>query len=234
MDVNQINTYKANTSTGSSSKSSGTGSGSAVDMNMFLKLLSTEMSNQDSMNPMDNTQFISQLAQFTSLQEMQNLSNTASSQYSASIAQYGASFVGKTVHVAAYDSSDKYVEDTGIVTNCDYSTGSPSLIVNGKAYTLSSVMEVVNDSNSNSFQYGASLVGKSVTVNTKDSAGAATTVTGIVSGCNYTSGNVTIVINGNSYNLSAIKSVAQPSDTTPVPTGTSTETGLDDTAKAQA
>lgn len=231
MDVNQINNYLATTSAANSSSSSSTSSGSGVDMNTFLKLLSTEMSNQDAMNPMDNTEFISQLAQFTSLQEMQTLSNTVSSQYSASIAQYGASFVGKTVQVAAYDDSGKYVEDTGIVTNCDYSTGSPTLIVNGKAYTLSSVMEVVNDSNSNSFQYGASLVGKSVTVNTKDSAGAATKITGIVTGCNYTSGNVTIVVNGNSYNLSAITSVAQPSDTTPVPTGTSTESGSDDAAK---
>jgi flagellar basal-body rod modification protein FlgD len=42
----------------------------------FLKLLVTQMQYQDPINPMDDTQFVSQMAQFSSLEQMQNM-NTA-------------------------------------------------------------------------------------------------------------------------------------------------------------
>lgn len=210
--TNQINSYSSSYSANSagssgSSGNSGAASNSTVDMNTFLQLLSTEMSHQDVMNPMDNTEFISQLAQFTSLQEMQSLTDTASSQYGASLSQYGASLVGKTVTVAAYDDKGNYVEDSGVVTNCDFSSGTPTIVVNGYAYTLPSVMNVVTDNTSSAFQYGASLVGKTVTVSTKDKDGNAVTDTGTVTGCNFKSGTVSVVVNGKSYALSSVTNV---------------------------
>jgi flagellar hook assembly protein FlgD len=42
----------------------------------FLKLLVTQMANQDPLNPMKNEDFIAQLAQFTSLEQMQNVAKT--------------------------------------------------------------------------------------------------------------------------------------------------------------
>lgn len=219
--VNQVNGYS--TSNSNSQKSKTSGSGTAVNVDTFLQLLATEMSHQDVMSPMDNTQFISQMAQFTSLQEMQNLSQTAATQYNANLTQYGSSLVGKKVNVAAYDSQGNYVEDSGIVTNCDYSSGTPAIIVNGKAYSLSSVMEVINDSNSSSFQYGASLVGKNVTVKTKDEAGKDKEVTGTVSGCNFTAGNVTVVVNGSTYELSAVTKILADSAVA-APSGNSSDT----------
>lgn len=111
------------------------------------------MSNQDVMNPTDNTEYISQLAQFSSLQAMTTLSETSTSQLDAintlsqiSYAQYGASLVGKNVVVASYDSSGNYVEQTGVVTNANFTSGTCTVTVNGEKYSLSSVMEVVSDS----------------------------------------------------------------------------------------
>ena len=40
----------------------------------FLKLLTTQMQAQDPLNPMDNTEFVSQLSQFTSLERLENMS----------------------------------------------------------------------------------------------------------------------------------------------------------------
>ena len=42
----------------------------------FLKLLVTQMQYQDPLNPMDNSQMLSQMAQFSALEQMQNVSST--------------------------------------------------------------------------------------------------------------------------------------------------------------
>ena len=41
----------------------------------FMKLLTTQLTSQDPMNPMKDTEFISQMANFTSLEQMRTLSN---------------------------------------------------------------------------------------------------------------------------------------------------------------
>lgn len=46
-----------------------------IDKNGFLTLLIEQMKNQDPMDPMDSSQYASDLAQFTSLEEMQNQSD---------------------------------------------------------------------------------------------------------------------------------------------------------------
>lgn len=44
-----------------------------LDKNAFLHLLTTQLANQDPLNPMDDREFIAQLAQFSSLEQMNNL-----------------------------------------------------------------------------------------------------------------------------------------------------------------
>jgi flagellar basal-body rod modification protein FlgD len=56
-------------SAGSTSSSSSSG----VDQNQFLKLLVTQLKNQDPMSPTDSTQFMGELAQFTQLQEVMGI-----------------------------------------------------------------------------------------------------------------------------------------------------------------
>ena len=49
----------------------------------FLKLLVSQLQNQDPMNPMDGTQFASQLAQFTSVEQLANINTSLQSSISA-------------------------------------------------------------------------------------------------------------------------------------------------------
>ena len=62
----------------------------------FLKLLIAELSNQDPLNPMSDREFIAQMAQFSSLEQMTNLNKTLESM--AKLDTYSAvNYVGKTV-----------------------------------------------------------------------------------------------------------------------------------------
>lgn len=125
-------------SVNNSTSSSSQASGSALDMNDFLMLLAAQFQNQDVMNPTENTEFIAELAQFSSLQAMNELS-----QYSER--QYASSLVGKTVVVGGYDQTGTYVTKQGVVQSATFSSDGCSIIVNDSAYDLSAVVQVVQN-----------------------------------------------------------------------------------------
>ncbi len=67
----------------------------------FLKLLVTQMRNQDPMNPMDNAQVTSQLAQISTVGGIDKLNNSLSAMSSAMSATQNAALIGRTVVVAS-------------------------------------------------------------------------------------------------------------------------------------
>ena len=71
----------------------------------FLKLLITQLSNQDPTSPMENTEFISQMAQFSSLEQMTNMSTSFSKMASFINSSEAASTLGKTVELNVGDAS---------------------------------------------------------------------------------------------------------------------------------
>ena len=70
------------------------------DQSMFLKLLMAQLGNQDPMSPMEDREFIAQMAQFSSLEQMQTISKQLDSvlvdRHMSSISEF-SNMIGKTV-----------------------------------------------------------------------------------------------------------------------------------------
>jgi flagellar basal-body rod modification protein FlgD len=104
----------------------------------FLKLLVTKMQSQDPMNPQGDTEFISQMAQFTSLENSKSMqadlqSLTASGMLGRSVTIKGASSI-----------NGQQPDVTGIVTSVSMKNGSPTIEVDGDDYDLNQVLEISN------------------------------------------------------------------------------------------
>ena len=89
------------TTSTSSTASSGLGATSAADLsNQFMTLLVTQLRNQDPMNPMDNAQVTSQLAQLSTVDGINKMNDSLTAlaaQFQASQALQGASLIGHQV-----------------------------------------------------------------------------------------------------------------------------------------
>ena len=103
----------------------------------FLKLLVTQLQNQDPLNPQDDTQFISQLAQFSALEQMTNMSSTMSNTSAYSL-------VGKEVIVQTTDSAGTYKEVRGTVDCVEMKNGKAMLVVDGNSYDLDDLVQVMD------------------------------------------------------------------------------------------
>lgn len=89
----------AATSTASSSTST-SATDTTASQDRFLKLLVAQLNNQDPMNPMDNAQMTSQMAQINTVTGIQQVNDTLKSmaeQFSAMQVLQGSAMVGRTV-----------------------------------------------------------------------------------------------------------------------------------------
>lgn len=135
MEINAYNSgYQVNTSS-SVNNLKVQKENDSLGMQDFLNLLVAQMTNQDAMNPMDNTEFISQMAQFSSLQAMSDLTKI-------SMQGQATSLIGKNVIVADYNSKGELVIEEGIVQRVTLFSGETKLYVNDKEYSYSNIMEI--------------------------------------------------------------------------------------------
>jgi flagellar basal-body rod modification protein FlgD len=126
-------------STGTSSADSVTSSTQQLNENSFLDLLVTELQNQDPTNPVDDTQFISELAQFSSLQQMSTMNTNLSAFTSNASVMGAASLIGQTVTSIDPTSGDTI---SGTVTNVQFSSSGVTLTAGGQTIDLDAVTSV--------------------------------------------------------------------------------------------
>lgn len=123
--------------TSSSSKKENAVAGGDLGKEAFLKLLVAQMQYQDPLEPNKDSDFVAQLAQFSSLEQMQNLNSTMSN--SAALG-----YVGQTVVVTHEDSSGNVNEIQGEVEFVRVQNGKAYVSVDGRLYKADEVTEVLN------------------------------------------------------------------------------------------
>lgn len=102
----------------------------------FLNLLVTQLKYQDPMNPLDDKEFIGQMAQFSALEQMQNLNSSMSQSQAYSL-------VGKYIKASYMDEATKeMVNVEGDVASVKVSGGKTFVVVGGKEVPVDKVSEV--------------------------------------------------------------------------------------------
>jgi flagellar basal-body rod modification protein FlgD len=113
----------------STTGSSANSAADALGPDAFLTLLTTELQNQDPTQPMDDTQSVSQLAQFSALQAQTTLSSQFASFQSNFGVMQSASLIGRQVTVnTTSDNSASTL--TGTVSSISVQNGAPYFTMN--------------------------------------------------------------------------------------------------------
>ena len=113
-------------------------SSATMQMDDFLQLLTSQISNQDPLEPMKDTEFISQMANIASLEQMQQFSKGFEMFASSHKDMVAQAYLGRAVEIKSGSE-----ELSGIVNAVERSEdGKISVLVNNKAYDPNEIVKV--------------------------------------------------------------------------------------------
>jgi flagellar basal-body rod modification protein FlgD len=142
MSVSTINSVSSTSTTDQSGESRVPTQ--TLDQNDFLKLLVVQLSQQDPMNPMKDTDFIAQMASFSALEQSKEMQADIAALRAEQQLLQANSLIGRLVDVQSADGTLV----SGIVDGVQVVNGTPTLVVNGQTFTLSQVVIVAPALNS--------------------------------------------------------------------------------------
>ncbi|NLL48379.1 MAG: flagellar hook assembly protein FlgD [Firmicutes bacterium] len=115
---------------------------SALGKDQFLQLLITQLKYQDPTSPVDDKEFIAQLAQFSSLEQMQNLNTNMSDmmlgQQKLTALGQATQMIGQQVELFTHEGESLF----GKVTGVQFKDGWPQIMVNGRLYDFGEVVAI--------------------------------------------------------------------------------------------
>jgi flagellar basal-body rod modification protein FlgD len=117
----------------------GKGLKSTLDKNDFLKVLMTQLTHQDPTQPMDDKEFIGQMASFSTLEQITNMNEDITRIFSMIRRSEALGLLGKTVEIAT--GAEGAAPVTGVVTEVS-GTDVPQLYVDGKYYDFANVVSI--------------------------------------------------------------------------------------------
>lgn len=127
---------------GTTSIATATSAANELGQDAFMKLLIAQLRNQDPLRPMEDREFIAQLAQFNSLEQMQGMNKSLQEMLTIQSLSDASSFIGRDVITRLIDDGGSFVQ--GVVTAVAMVDGSPALLVGPQRIpvSLSNVMGV--------------------------------------------------------------------------------------------
>jgi len=144
MSISTPNTTSTTGTTGTTGTSSANSSSSSlpINENQFLNMLMTELKNQNPMDPnsSDPMSFVTELAQFTSVEQETDTAQSTSTLVSGQATSSALQMIGATVN---YTDPTSGATATGTVQSVDITSSGPTLTINGTSgISPSSVTEV--------------------------------------------------------------------------------------------
>lgn len=169
----------------------------------FLKLLLAQLKNQDPLKPMDDTQFISQLAQFSTLEKITEMNQNMALMLEVDQLGQATSLVGKMVE-SKNSTTGEVVK--GVVDSARMEDRNAVVMVGGKSVPLTEITTVTEEGGARLLR-ATSLIGKEVEVRAPVSGEI---VKGPVSSVRVTDGTTTLVLGDKSAPLANLVSVLDP------------------------
>ncbi|PAW81451.1 MAG: flagellar hook assembly protein FlgD [Pedosphaera sp. Tous-C6FEB] len=114
-----------------------------LDQDDFLKLLLAQFTSQDPLEPMKDTAFIAQMAQFTSLEQSKAMTADIAALRGQQEILQANGMLGRNVVVQV----DGELAVEGRVTAVQMEAGTPKIVVNGQAHDLSAVLSITSATN---------------------------------------------------------------------------------------
>lgn len=108
---------------------------SDLDINDFFKLISAQLQNQSMFDTVDNAEFMSQMVQFSTLSQMNSLSNAFQTNLAVSL-------IGKQVSVSAAAEDGTQQLKVGQVEQVSFNAGVPYVYVNGGYHQVSEILDI--------------------------------------------------------------------------------------------
>ena len=111
----------------------------AMDSEVFMSLLVTQLQNQDPSSPMDTNEMIAQTTQLAMMEKLTEMATASEEGFSLQMRTSAAALVGQTV---TYTQSDG-TEITGTATSVSFADAVPQVTVNGEPVALDVISGVV-------------------------------------------------------------------------------------------
>lgn len=163
-------------------------SNGSLDFDGYLKLLVAQMGNQDFNDPMSDADLLNQMAQYSMLEGIKDMTQQTAISYAASL-------VGKVVTV-----SDGQYYHTGIINSISVEKGKPFVMIDGQAFKSSDITDIVT---AEDYEALKELIGKTV----KFKGAGEDANTGEVTAVVFIGGEGYVSVNGNTHPASMVQVV---------------------------
>lgn len=114
----------------------------SFEMDDFMQMMVAQLQNQDMHSSMDSSEYVNQMAQYSMIQAITDMTASMSDMMTMSTTNYGVSLIGKEVTMAINGSDSEIESLSGVVEGVNFYKGETQVMVDGKSYSLTQIMSV--------------------------------------------------------------------------------------------